>query len=325
MEKCHLAVTAALKDLAGTRTGEYARTSQQLGYLSLGTHTYLSGQTHIPGSITIAGLKTCSIQQDKVNLIIRANGAQISAALQQPLSEEKVRTTGYVTVESTTQLFSFASADSDVLILAGLAVEQDVTLTVEARCTAHGTTGQSTPIHCKTLVAYTGTRFGTRDPNLGGDGWARPLVRVVCDRLSTVIPGFEVNDISYMHAGACADHQTHEDGTHVDIRFTGYNLQDAATLANLVTMFEDAQVGNQIDYVYITVTPAFSQLLRERIANSCQAISGQPVANPVTAQCVAQATAGGNYHVGRVLIRHIGGHSDHFHIHVHPEARAASP
>lgn len=323
MQECHLAVTATLMDLAGTRTGKYSRASQTLSYLSLGSHTYLANRTHVPGTVTIAGLKTCSVQQADVKLLIRANGSEISAQLQQPLPAEKLRQNGVVTAKSKTELFSFVSADSGVLIPANLADDQEVTLIVEARCTAHDTTVQSTPVHVKTLVLCNSARFGTRDPGLGGDGWLRPLVRTVCDRLSAVVPGFSINDVSYMHAGACADHQTHEDGTHVDIRFTGYELQDATTLANLITMFEDEQVGHQIDYVYVTVTSAFAQLLRERISSDCQGITGLPAVNPVTKKCIAEVTSGGRYQVGRVLIKHIGGHSDHFHIHVHPEARQA--
>jgi hypothetical protein len=131
--------------------------------------------------------------------------------------------------------------------------------------------------------------------------------------------GVAYNDFSNMNGGFYPDHQTHRDGIDTDTKWLDppptndwFNLT-AASANRLVALF-NSSIGNQIDFVYVTMQPSPSNQFWNIVKN---ALAGGERLIP---EAVVNATENSTQPLARRAfarqgrIRYASGHSDHFHI-----------
>lgn len=179
--------------------------------------------------------------------------------------------------------------------LANINASNDGSLTLKVVVQTSGGQEASFSQDVQILTRYTGARYGQdRDPEEGGDDWTLPSVKTVVDHFASTIPGFSVNDMSHMNGGDTPDHQSHETGTSADFVFDGFDRFDKDTAARLADILHDQTYGSRVRLIYVTFGRDFGAVVEKWNKD-----------NP-------------NRNLNRV--QNIGGHRDHFHMEVNPQA-----
>jgi hypothetical protein len=120
---------------------------------------------------------------------------------------------------------------------------------------------------CQTLVHHApAIRAGLRDVGFcidrsgnltsdacGGDDWIRPSHISNADYLvNSGLIDLGINDISNMHGGRFEPHNSHGNGTVMDVKKTGYPPRDGAAAQVVLAVLNDPVVGLKIRRVYVT-------------------------------------------------------------------------
>lgn len=216
-----------------------------LSFLSLAPHTYFGGNTRVNGTISIAGSKQDSLQALSLEVLLGnsviATG-NLAASLRKSLLNQKFGDDEKIEINASQLLFDIPSSQ-------GVSTLSDVSLRVKAT-SASGEVATKDFGSVPVLTRYTGTnRYGIgRDESVGGDDWVKPNVLPIISHFS----GIQINDISNMNGGKFPPHGTHQDGTHIDGWFNGYNARNAAVAATMIGYLNDPTYGSNIRTVYVT-------------------------------------------------------------------------
>ncbi|BCJ48852.1 hypothetical protein Asp14428_03270 [Actinoplanes sp. NBRC 14428] len=242
--------------------------------MSVSAHGYFGGVTRVHGSLTVEGDEDDTLQELTLE-VVQAGAVVATGTLEPGLTGTLYRRFGDTeTIELAAVQLLFRVPAADV------AAGDQVSLRVRAR--SAGDTAQKDFGAVQKLERYAaGNRYGGRDEAVGGDDWVRPGVRTFLTGIGAVTWG----DMSNMHGGTFAPHQTHQVGHSADGWFAGYNARNAATAATVVAQLNAN--GLRITQVYVTFTPAFQAAIQGVVLTD-----GRQAVN---------------------VIRNVAGHDTHFH------------
>ena len=221
---------------------------KELAYLSAADHNYFNKNTRIHGTITITGPKDEKLHSLLLKVMQRGNvvaTADLSLDLESTLLNVPFGPHEKLQVNTSRLLYELLASEA-----AKVDGSKDGKLTLRARAAC--TDGQETTkdYHdVEILVRYTNdNRFGTRDPDVGGDDWVKPSVKPVVEHFTQ----FTWNDFSNMNGGPFHPHKSHNTGNDVDGYFPNYEKINEATAQTLIDALNDGTYGARITNVFVS-------------------------------------------------------------------------
>jgi hypothetical protein len=226
---------------------------------SLHLATIFGGVTPIRGTIALSGPEGEILEDlelrvlqggDTVATATLAEAAEPQLIVPFPASEE-------IRIDAPVRLFD--------LVAFGIDTAQDGDLGLQAVAKLAGGTEATFegPSALPILAFFSGNRYGTdRDPDEGGDAWAKPSVKQVAEHF-----GLHYNDFSNMHGGGFPPHLSHQTGNDVDLRFAGYAARNAATAAALIAQLNDPTYGSRFQAIFVTFERTASNAFWQAIRN----------------------------------------------------------
>jgi hypothetical protein len=228
-------------------------TNVPLQALSVGPHSYFSGQTRVHGTITVEGEEDDALTD--LTLEVLEGGFVVAEGALAPSARSALLTTfgsdRRVRIATSQLLFEIPAAG---MAAVDTVENGDVTLRVRAVAESGATVTREAGAVPK-LVRFEGTgRYGGRNASEGGDDWAKPGVKIAIDHFSSsyASDGLLWGDFSNMNGGALSPHATHKTGNDIDGFFTGYSSRNAATAAKFITYLNDTAYGSQISMILVT-------------------------------------------------------------------------
>lgn len=222
-----------------------------LKFLSVGdSNPYFHGINPIHGTITLKGKATTKLSSLELEIIqdgevVAKAGLHSDAAailIGQEFGSDKT-----LAITLSDNLFDLPVSEAEKV---DDSANGKLTLRVVAQSTDGETVQKDYETPVQILTRFTDSnRYGQRDEGRGGDDWALPFTVELAEHFTSVTYG----DFSNINAGSFKpDHETHENGRHLDGWFDGYNARNGATADKMIDYLNDPDYGSHIKTVYVT-------------------------------------------------------------------------
>jgi Penicillin-insensitive murein endopeptidase len=280
--------------------------NKPLRHLSTDFHPYFEANTRIHGTVTVTGAV-----HDKLGILVLdiRRGDTTAFAFLRDSARRKLIGVPFgvdrkVTIDTSQLLFELPSSQAALF-------NRNVDGPVQLRLTA-GAAGDGSMVRLglgdrPRLVRYKqNNRYGPRDEIKGGDDWVRPTVRPILVSLFVHFPALRYGDMSNMNGGSFSPpHNSHQNGTDVDVKFPGYEDRDAAVARTIVRHLNDPLNGSAIQRVFVEYNKPGGAVF-----------PGRPTPDPFWLAIRDVILNDGRR--ARDVILPLGGHDTHFHWRINP-------